>query len=162
MTSFWGHFDGFEVILMVFGSKSGFWGQKMKKPPKSPKLPEVFAILSGDFILEIHFFAFSKGGTQGFWKNHHFEVIFDHFLTIFDHFWSFLAQNMVLRVQITVIRGLRSNPSIWGQKKSSKSWFWPPKVRFFWPNIPGNPCRFWRSFLCLEKVRCNLQVYIYI
>ena len=64
MTSFSVVFDGFWWFWGQKWSKPWFWGQKMKKPSKSPKLLEVFAILSGDFILENRFFAFSKGGTR--------------------------------------------------------------------------------------------------
>ena len=129
----------------------------MKKTKKSPKLLEVFAILSGDFILENRFFAFSKGGTQENWKMGSKNGFFHFFSGVFDHFWSKSTQINDLRVQITVIRGFE----VKSIEKLSKSWFLPPNVRFFWPKNPGNPCRFWRSFLCIEKVRCNLQVYIY-
>ena len=107
---------GGKISSGVFGfwgqkwSKPWFWGQKMKKTKKSPKLLEVFAILSGDFILENRFFAFSKGGTQENWKMGSKNGFLIIFLLFFDHFWSILAQNSVLRVQITVIRGFEVKP----------------------------------------------------
>ena len=67
-------------------SKTWFWGQKMKKTKKSPKLLEVFAILSGDFILENRFFAFSKGGTRENWKKGSKNGFFQLFSGVFDHF----------------------------------------------------------------------------
>ena len=101
----WHRFDRFSTFssgfLWFWGqkwSKPWFWGQKMKKTTFWPKLPEVFAILSGDFILENRFFAFSQGGTQGFWKKGHFWSIFHFFSGVFDHFWSILAQTEGLRV----------------------------------------------------------------
>ena len=149
------------VFWWFLGQKMVFWWflvKKWKKTPKPSKLLEVFAILSGDFILENRFFAFSKGGTQENWKMTSKSGFLIDFWWFFDHFWSILAQTEGLRVQITVNRGIKAI-SI---EKLSKSWFLPPNVRFFWPKNPGNPCRFWRSFLCIEKVRCNLHMYIYI
>ena len=58
----------------------------MKNSSKSSKLPKVFAILSGNFILENRFFAISKGGTRENRKMGSKSGFLIDFLLFFDHF----------------------------------------------------------------------------
>ena len=165
MTSFWGHFDGFWVkkwFLRSFLGQKVVLGSKNEKKTIFFKTSRSFCHFKWRFHIGKPLFCIFQGGDPGFLEKPSF---WGHFWSFFAVFWSFLiifSSKHGFEGPNHCHQRFEVNPSIWGQKKSSKSWFWPPKVRFFWPNIPGNPCRFWRSFLCLEKVRCNLQVYIYI